>query len=143
MLQLIAHQRREPHTAALAPVQKPRLLNLSPFVLSPCTEHAVEVTAASVAAGCGSGRGSCDSGSCRCARPCARGRRLFGGTRTDVDPVVDMRAMLDGQGSKAGLKQLIGERRAADLGLNDGWLAATAGRAGCVGPCTCGLVEGA
>jgi hypothetical protein len=54
------------------------------------------------------------------------GRRLYGGTRTDVNPVVDMRTMLDGTGSQAGLRQLIAERRSADLGLNDGWLSMSA-----------------
>jgi hypothetical protein len=57
------------------------------------------------------------------------GRRLYGGTRTDVDPVADMRTMLDGIGSQAGLRQLIAERRAADLGLNDGWLTMSAAAA--------------
>lgn len=50
------------------------------------------------------------------------GRYLYGGTRTDREPVANMREILDGAGSKAGLRQLIAERRSADLGLSDGWV---------------------
>jgi flagellar hook-associated protein 3 FlgL len=50
------------------------------------------------------------------------GRHLYAGNKTDTEPVVDMDTMLDGTGSKAGLRQVVAERRAADLGLSDGWL---------------------
>ncbi|HUG61254.1 MAG TPA: hypothetical protein VMP03_05385, partial [Methylomirabilota bacterium] len=54
------------------------------------------------------------------------GRHLYSGAKTDAEPVVSMREMLDGSGSKAGLRQLIAERRGADLGLNDGWMTTAA-----------------
>lgn len=43
-------------------------------------------------------------------------RHLFSGRSSDVRPVVDGDAILNGVGAQAGLKQLIAERKAADLG---------------------------
>ncbi len=54
------------------------------------------------------------------------GRYLYAGTKTDTRPVATVREILDGSGSKAGVRQLIAERRAADLGLDDGWLSMSA-----------------
>ncbi len=46
------------------------------------------------------------------------GRRLFGGKKTDSDPVAPAKLILDGGGGKAGFSQVAQERRAADLGTN-------------------------
>jgi flagellin-like hook-associated protein FlgL len=47
------------------------------------------------------------------------GRYLFSGRSTDVMPVESYDAIMDGDGTKAGLKQLIAERKAADLGSDN------------------------
>lgn len=58
------------------------------------------------------------------------GRYLFSGRSADVRPVVDYSLIMDGDGAgRAGLKQLVSERQAADLGLN-GLGRLTAGGAG-------------
>lgn len=44
------------------------------------------------------------------------GRYLFSGKSIDEPPTADVNQVLDGSGTQAGLKQLITERRAADLG---------------------------
>lgn len=44
------------------------------------------------------------------------GRYLFSGRTSDVEPVVSYSLIMDGDASHAGLKQLISERRQADLG---------------------------
>jgi flagellin-like hook-associated protein FlgL len=44
-------------------------------------------------------------------------RYLFSGRSTDQPPVDSMDHILDGDGARAGLKQLIAERKAADLGV--------------------------
>ncbi len=46
------------------------------------------------------------------------GSFLFGGRDSDGKPVVDVDTMLNGNGPKAGLNQLVSERRAADLGVD-------------------------
>ena len=46
------------------------------------------------------------------------GRYLFSGRAADVKPVASYDLILNGDGSHAGLKQLIAERKAADLGSN-------------------------
>lgn len=47
------------------------------------------------------------------------GRYLFSGRTTDTEPTVSYSEMIDGDGAgRAGLKQLISERKAADLGTN-------------------------
>lgn len=43
-------------------------------------------------------------------------RYLFSGRATDTPPVVSLEQMLNGDGTRAGLKQMIDERRQADLG---------------------------
>lgn len=48
----------------------------------------------------------------------ADGRYLFSGKSTDTKPVVAASVMLNGEGAKAGLKQVIAERLTADLGTN-------------------------
>ena len=45
-------------------------------------------------------------------------RHLFGGKDTQTPPVVSTSLMLDGDTSRAGLRQLIEERKAADLGAD-------------------------
>lgn len=45
-------------------------------------------------------------------------RSLFGGTALDRDAVANETEILEGSGSKAGLKQVIAERRQADIGAN-------------------------
>ncbi len=44
------------------------------------------------------------------------GRSLFAGTKTDELPVVPPKEMLDGAGNKAGFRQIMEERRQADIG---------------------------
>ncbi|MCB1508720.1 MAG: hypothetical protein KDI98_08260 [Hyphomicrobiaceae bacterium] len=44
------------------------------------------------------------------------GRYFFSGRMTDTKPVVPHEIMLDGQGGKAGYRQVMNERRTADLG---------------------------
>ncbi|MBU1176569.1 MAG: hypothetical protein KKH72_14295 [Alphaproteobacteria bacterium] len=44
------------------------------------------------------------------------GRQMFAGNRTDSRPVVNTDLLLDGDGTHAGLKQLISERKRADAG---------------------------
>ncbi|MEQ1771438.1 MAG: hypothetical protein ABL879_16535, partial [Devosia sp.] len=46
----------------------------------------------------------------------ADGRYLFGGSKTDKRPVAGAAALLDGVAGKAGFKQIVSERTAADLG---------------------------
>ena len=46
------------------------------------------------------------------------GRQLFAGTKTDNPPVLPPAELLDGVGSKAGFRQIMSERREADLGVN-------------------------
>lgn len=46
------------------------------------------------------------------------GRYLFGGRQTDRAPVEPGSVLLDGDGTRAGLNQLISERRQADLGAD-------------------------
>ena len=59
------------------------------------------------------------------------GRYLFSGRAADVEPVASYDLILNGDGSHAGLKQLIAERKAADLGSNGlGRLTLTPGAAG-------------
>ena len=59
------------------------------------------------------------------------GRYLFGGTGTDRPPVEKIDTILDGDGARAGLRQVVSERRAADLGADSlGRLTLTAGASG-------------
>lgn len=44
------------------------------------------------------------------------GRYLFSGRTSDVEPVVDYSLIMDGDATHAGLKQLISERKQADIG---------------------------
>ena len=44
------------------------------------------------------------------------GNYLFGGKQSGIPPVIDSSLILDGSGGRAGLKQYIAERQAADLG---------------------------
>ena len=44
------------------------------------------------------------------------GRYMFGGSKTEAKPVEAPYAILNGAGTRAGLHQLVGERRQADLG---------------------------
>ncbi len=44
------------------------------------------------------------------------GRHAFSGRAADTRPVPDARTLIDGIGARAGLRQVIAERRAADLG---------------------------
>ena len=54
-------------------------------------------------------------------------RYLFSGRATDTAPVADIGDILDGSGARAGLKQIIDERRQADIGAGGlGRLAITA-----------------
>ena len=46
------------------------------------------------------------------------GRHLFGGRVTETDPVLPAREILDGAGGRAGFKQIVSERRQADLGAD-------------------------
>ena len=46
------------------------------------------------------------------------GRYIFGGKNTDAPPVVSTSMILNGDGVRAGVTQLISERRDADLGAN-------------------------
>jgi flagellin-like hook-associated protein FlgL len=46
------------------------------------------------------------------------GRHLFGGRQTEQDPVVSASEILNGSGSRAGFKQIVSERRQADLGAD-------------------------
>ena len=46
------------------------------------------------------------------------GRYLFSGRATDTEPVASASLMLNGDATRAGLKTLISERKAADLGTN-------------------------
>jgi hypothetical protein len=46
------------------------------------------------------------------------GRHLFAGRASDTRPVVPAALMLDGDGARAGLRQIIAERRAADRGAD-------------------------
>lgn len=46
------------------------------------------------------------------------GRYLFAGKSSDKPPMTSSNIILDGQGTQAGLKQIIDERRQADLGSN-------------------------
>jgi flagellar hook-associated protein 3 FlgL len=51
------------------------------------------------------------------------GQRLFGGRRTDTRPVLDPETILNGDAAgRAGVKQLITERKAADFGTGTGRL---------------------
>lgn len=45
-------------------------------------------------------------------------RHLFSGRATDAEAVVTLNELMDGNGAKAGLKQIINERRQADLGAS-------------------------
>jgi flagellin-like hook-associated protein FlgL len=45
-------------------------------------------------------------------------RRIFAGKAVDVTPVEKIATLFDGDGGKAGLRQIIAERRAADLGAD-------------------------
>ncbi len=55
------------------------------------------------------------------------GRYLFGGTSTDTKPVESTSAIMDGVAGRAGFRTVVGERKAADLGVNGlGRLEATA-----------------
>jgi len=45
-------------------------------------------------------------------------RRIFAGKAVDVTPVEKIAVLFDGEGNKAGLRQLVAERRAADLGAD-------------------------
>ncbi len=53
-------------------------------------------------------------------------RYLFSGRATDTPPVAPVDELLNGIGAQAGLKQLINERRQADVGSGTGRLAITA-----------------
>lgn len=44
------------------------------------------------------------------------GRYLFSGRTSDVEPVVDYSLIMDGDATRAGLKQMISERKQADIG---------------------------
>ncbi len=56
------------------------------------------------------------------------GRFLFSGRTSDIRPVETFTTIIDGDGTRAGLKQLIAERKQADLGTGGlGRLAATSG----------------
>lgn len=46
------------------------------------------------------------------------GRHLFGGRETEQNPVLPAAEILDGAGSRVGLKQVVSERRQADLGAD-------------------------
>lgn len=46
------------------------------------------------------------------------GRYMFGGKETDTPPVLSTSLILNGDGARAGVKQMIAERREADLGAN-------------------------
>lgn len=46
------------------------------------------------------------------------GRYMFGGSRTESKPVADPYDVLNGSGTRAGFKQVMGERRLADLGTS-------------------------
>lgn len=46
-------------------------------------------------------------------------RYLFGGRAVDTKPVESMDTILNGSGTQAGLRQIIAERKAADLGAGD------------------------
>ena len=46
-------------------------------------------------------------------------RYLFGGRAVDTKPVENANTILEGNGTQAGLRQLIAERKAADLGVCD------------------------
>jgi flagellar hook-associated protein 3 FlgL len=45
-------------------------------------------------------------------------RRIFAGKAVDTTPVEKIAALFDGEGGKAGLRQVMAERRAADLGAD-------------------------
>lgn len=53
-------------------------------------------------------------------------RYLFSGRSTDTQPVASVDALLNGIGAQAGLKQVINERRQADIGSGNGRLTITA-----------------
>lgn len=53
-------------------------------------------------------------------------RYLFSGRATDTPAVADIGAIMDGVGAQAGLKQIVDERRQADIGSGLGRLAITA-----------------
>jgi flagellin-like hook-associated protein FlgL len=44
------------------------------------------------------------------------GRYLYSGRTSDVKPVIDFNTMMNGDGTRAGLRDLIAQRKAADLG---------------------------
>ncbi len=46
------------------------------------------------------------------------GRNLFGGRQTEQNPVLPAGEILDGAGTRAGFKQIVSERRQADLGAD-------------------------
>lgn len=46
------------------------------------------------------------------------GRRLFGGRQTEQNPVLPASDILDGAGGRAGFRQIVDERRQADLGAD-------------------------
>lgn len=46
------------------------------------------------------------------------GRYMFGGSKTEVKPIEDPYAILNGSGTRAGFKQVAGERKLADLGTD-------------------------
>lgn len=50
------------------------------------------------------------------------GQYIFSGRSSDTQPVVDLDTILNGDGTKAGVKELISERTAADLGSGTGRL---------------------
>jgi len=52
----------------------------------------------------------------------ANGQYYFSGRSSDTKPVLDLDTILNGSGGKAGVKDLIAERKAADLGTGTGRL---------------------
>ncbi len=59
-------------------------------------------------------------------------RQLFGGKATQTEPVVSSSLMLDGDTTHAGLKTVIAQRNAADIGDGSGRIALTSPAAGSV-----------
>lgn len=58
------------------------------------------------------------------------GRYLFGGANTDKRPVPTTDTLLDGEGGRAGFKAVVGERKAADAGVDNRGRLTTAHAAG-------------
>lgn len=46
------------------------------------------------------------------------GRYMFGGSKTENKPIEDPYAILNGSGTRAGFRQVVGERKLADLGTD-------------------------